>query len=223
MNQPDIRVAEQLWVRAHEAIKRGNLPQAVRDLAKSFEILRALQDPRMRQVHAKWVATHKAYLEEKEAGGRQPQASVDYRTLQAQAETAANSGQLGEAIRIYEQVVEGQPENELALERIAELKQAQHRAVELGASAPAEVITEQPAPVAEQPAIVAQEPAADAEQPVVLEQEPAVAQEPAAVVEQPVVLAEEPAPAAATDGVDQQVAFLESLLGRVQERRRPAS
>lgn len=58
----EIQMAEQLWVRAHELIKTGNLAQSVRDLAKCYELLKAAQDPRLPQVHRRWIEVHQLYL-----------------------------------------------------------------------------------------------------------------------------------------------------------------
>ena len=93
MNAPNAKIAEQLWLRAHESIRRGELASAVRDLAKAFEILKALQDPRLAQVHARWVDVHKMYKEEAGGGAttRTAQKAEAPRTLQAQAEAAALS------------------------------------------------------------------------------------------------------------------------------------
>ncbi len=210
MNQPNAKIAEQLWLRAHDHIRRGNLAQAVRDLAKSFEILKALGDPRIRQVHEKWIAVHKLYKEEQQSGGpTRSVAQADAKTLQAQAEEAANRGDLTRAITLYQRVLGGAPDNELARERLAELKRADERARELQAQ------RAQPAPVA-QPAPAAQPVTptpAYAEQPA-----PAAAAAPEVVHTQPMTAPVRSASSTADNAG--QVAYLETLLARIQERRR---
>jgi hypothetical protein len=217
----DAKTAEQLWLKAHEEVKKGNLAQAVRDLAKCYEMLKALKDPRLAQVHGRWVEVHKLYQARKakaaqQAGGQQaaaqqaaaqqaaaqraaeearrqaeaearrkaeeearlraqaeeearraaeeearrqaeaaaaaaaaaaaPQAVVaeprfspeEASTLEQEAEAAANAGDLGKAVGLYERVVAGQPGNELAAERLAELRAAASRA-EGYATAPPQV------------------------------------------------------------------------------------
>lgn len=188
--------AEQLWLRAHEWIRRGNLAQGVRDLAKSFEILKTLKDPRVRQVHAKWVEVHKLYTEEQKAGAARPvEREQPIATLQAEAEAAANTGKLDVAIALYGKLVAGQPQNELARERLLELQQAKRRADELSGATPANAPHQsgwqpQSAPAHSAPVVVAR------------------AAEPAPVVAQA---------AAPKD----PVAFLESLLLRVEQNKRP--
>lgn len=58
----DVQTAEQLWVKAHELVKAGQLAHAVRDLARCYEILKAAQDPRLSQVHRRWIEVHQVYL-----------------------------------------------------------------------------------------------------------------------------------------------------------------
>lgn len=197
MTQPNGKIAEQLWLRAHEHIRRGNLAQAVRDLAKSFEILKALSDPRLRQVHEKWVSVHKLYKEEKAQGGGHAGAA-DAKTLQAQAETAANNGDLPRAITLYQRILGNQPQNELARERLNELKLAQERERQLA----------QKAAVARKPAVVL--PAQPSPQSVIEQNFGA----PAAVA-QSVPVAATPRP----EGGD-KVMYLESLLERIASRKR---
>jgi len=253
MNQPDAKVAEKLWMRAHEAVRRGELARAVKDLAKAFEILKALKDPRLAQVHARWVDVHKMYKEEAAKGGaRKAEAESKLKTIQAEAEAAANAGDLDKAIALYEQAVQQSPENELAKERLEELRQAKTRATNLShppqAAAPAAAapvveqaapVVEQAAPVVEQAAPVVEQAAPVVEQaaPVVeqaapvVEQAAPVVEQAAPVVEQaaPVVeqAASEPSLASAAAGhapgsVEGKVAFLEALSARVQQRRKSA-
>jgi colicin import membrane protein len=192
----DAKAAEQLWIRAHERIKHGELAQAVRDLSKAYEILKGLRDPRIGQVHRRWVEVHKLYQERKAAGQAGPAAGAqaaaakakaeaeakaraeaeaqaraaaearksaesksqevavaeaNYRKAEAeraraesapmsieqQAETAANEGDLQKAIALYRQVVSAQPNNELAQERVRELEAAAQKADELSRPQPA--------------------------------------------------------------------------------------
>lgn len=165
MNAPNAKVAEQLWLRAHESIRRGELANAVRDLAKAFEILKALQDPRLAQVHARWVDVHRMYKEESARGGaRAAEKPEAPKTLQAQAEAAANEGDIQRAIALYEKIVAESPANELAKERLSELRQAKERAEALSrppqpaapvASAPVATAPAATAPAAAAPAATA--------------------------------------------------------------------
>ncbi len=215
----DAKQAEQLWLTAHENVKQGNLAQAVRDLSTCYEMLKALKDPRLPQVHRRWVEVHKLYQERKARAkaaaaaqaAPQPGASVtvparavaaqpiaaqpiaaqpiaaqpiaaqpiaaqpiaaqpavaqpavaqpavaqpiaaqpvvaaastepvrveprfsqaEARTLGEEAEAAANAGDLERAIALYARVVEQHPSNELAKERMAELKAASARKSEM--------------------------------------------------------------------------------------------
>jgi hypothetical protein len=182
--------AEQLWLRAHEWIRRGNLAQGVRDLAKSFEILKALKDPRVRQVHAKWVEVHKLYTEEQKAGAVRPvEREQPVATLQAEAEAAANAGKLDVAIALYGKIVAAQAQNELARERLVELQQAKQRADEMSGAAK---------PVVQHAAGWHQQPTTSSMQAPVAAQQPVVAKA------QPL----------------DPVAYLESLLVRVEQNKR---
>lgn len=260
----DAKQAEQLWLKAHEHVKQGNLGQAVRDLSSCYEMLKALKDPRLAQVHRRWVDVHKLYQERKArakaaqaaqgaaqpvqpavtqqpaqqvapqrtpqpaqpvapqstpqstpqvAPQRAPQPSpqqasapvapvvpaaakadepvrveprfsqAEARTLGEQAEAAANAGNLDQAIALYTRVVDGHPTNELAKERIAELKAAAARKVEMSGAErrPAHFASTLPAGQ---------------------------------------VMVGAAASGPKTAGVVDDVAFLEQLLAQVQERRR---
>lgn len=188
----DARMAEQLWVKAHELVKAGQLAQAVRDLAKCYELLKAAGDPRLPQVHRRWIEVYKLYQERQKhaqaaqqaapqatsaarpaaknapatqaapahsapaasgppSGGQalhaapsaQPAAAFQsapsarpeaepsaqgLRNLGEEAETAANQGNLPKAIALYEQILRLFPQNELAKERLAELRAAHAKA-----------------------------------------------------------------------------------------------
>lgn len=125
--------AEQLWSRAHEQVKRGDFASAVRDLAQCFQMLQAAKDPRVYEVHKRWTEVHQMYLED---GQRQSQPPAEKApSVEAEAEAAANAGDLDRAIALYGEA--GQ--TELVKERVAELNQAKKRAAELsGKPAPAE-------------------------------------------------------------------------------------
>src|SRR5687767_14757807 len=97
----DVATAEQLWARAHEHVKRGDFAQAVRDLAACFQILQTHNDPRVYEVHRRWTEVHQMYLED---GAReQPaQKAAANPSVEAEAEAAANAGDLDRAIALYE-------------------------------------------------------------------------------------------------------------------------
>ncbi len=125
--------AEALWLRAHESVRRGDFAAAVRDLAACFKLLQALRDPRLAEVHRRWGEVHKMALEEQAQGRAQAAApSQKAPTLEAEAEAAANAGNLEEAIALYEKALALRPDNELVAERLQELKNARPRAQELG-------------------------------------------------------------------------------------------
>jgi hypothetical protein len=128
----DVATAEQLWGRAHEHVKRGDFAQAVRDLAQCFQILQAHNDPRVYEVHRRWTEVHQMYLED---GAREQPAAraaaVEKTSVEAEAEAAANAGDLDRAIALYEEARRRQPQNELVKERVEELYQARARAQEL--------------------------------------------------------------------------------------------
>ena len=50
--------AEQLWIRAHEALHRRDFVAATRDLAACFALLQAAGDPRLPEVHKRWTEVH---------------------------------------------------------------------------------------------------------------------------------------------------------------------
>lgn len=135
-----VGIAEQLWGRAHDEVKRGNFAQAVRDLAQCFQILQGNNDPRLYEVHRRWTEVHQMYLED---GAREQQKpAADTVTWQAQAEAAANAGDLAQAIALYERVRAQNAGNELVAERLSELYGAQQRAAQLRAPAAAVAATE---------------------------------------------------------------------------------
>lgn len=279
----DAKRAEQLWLTAHEHVKQGNLAQAVRDLASCYEMLKALKDPRLAQVHRRWVEVHKLYQERKarakaasqsqaipvqapasqsqavpvqarapasqsqavpvqtpgQAPGQAPASSSPFgqmartqvppvepaptrpasastpdlpvvasnepvrveprfsqteaRTLQEEAEAAANAGHLEQAIALYTRLIEQAPGNELARERLAELKAAAARKDEMSGphARPAHVAQTLPTP-----SVVASAPGA-AER-----------------------VAPGVSPRSFPPGSDGDVAFLQALLQQVQERAR---
>jgi len=125
----DVATAEMLWQRAHEHMRRSDFANAVRDLAQCFQILQALGDPRVYEVHKRWTEVHALYLED---GQRQPEPQQEKApSLQAEAESAANAGDLERAVGLYEQISAQTPANELVKERLSELRAAQRRAAEL--------------------------------------------------------------------------------------------
>jgi tetratricopeptide (TPR) repeat protein len=132
----DAKTAEGLWARAHDHVKRGDFANAVRDLAQCFQILQALQDPRVYEVHKRWTEVHRMYMED---GQKKPEPVVNKApSIEAEAETAANAGDLDKAIELYRQAIQQNPENELIAERLLELTQAKARADDLvHAKAPA--------------------------------------------------------------------------------------
>jgi hypothetical protein len=125
----DVQTAEQLWARAHEHVRRGDFAPAVRDLSTCFQILQALGDPRVYEVHKRWTEVHQLYLED----GARPESSSPAAapSLEAEAEAAANDGDLDRAIELYTRAAAQSPQNELVRERLQELLQARRRADEL--------------------------------------------------------------------------------------------
>ena len=54
--------SEQLWISAHDHIGRGELALAVRELAQCFALLEAANDPRLYEVHKRWIEVHAMYV-----------------------------------------------------------------------------------------------------------------------------------------------------------------
>ena len=123
--------AEHLWVTAHEHVRRGDFAAATRDLAGCFQILQALKDPRVSEVHKRWTEVHKLYVEDGARAVPSTSKAAPAPTLEAEAEAAANAGNLEQAILLYEQALQKQPQNELVAERLTELRAARPRAAEL--------------------------------------------------------------------------------------------
>ena len=120
MTHADISTAEQLWIRAHELVRRGEFAAAVRDLARCYELLAQHNDPRVPEVHRRWIEVHQLYVEDGARGA--PPVVVHAASLEAQAESRANAGDLAGAVALYEQGVAAQPHNELVRERLDELR-----------------------------------------------------------------------------------------------------
>ena len=129
-----VQQAEALWVRAHEHVRRGDFAPAVRDLAACFKLLQTAGDPRLPEVHRRWTEVHKLAVEEAAQGRTAPAtpAVTAAPSLEAEAEAAANAGNLEEAISLYERALHSRPDNELVRERLMELRNARPRAAELG-------------------------------------------------------------------------------------------
>lgn len=160
--------AEALWIRAHEHVRQGDLANAVRDLARCFKLLQQLGDPRLPEVHRRWTEVHKLALEDvahqkQAAAARQP-VVAQQPTLEAEAEAAANTGDLEKAIALLEQALAARPDNELVRERLSELRNARARARELSgavaARGPVETVetveTARPRPATTTPDTVAE-------------------------------------------------------------------
>jgi hypothetical protein len=144
MTTPTTQQAEALWVTAHEHVRRGDFASATRDLAQCFAILQANNDPRLPEVHRRWTEVHQLAVEEAAQGraavAQPAQTAV---SLEAEAEAAANAGNLEEAISLYERALAQRPDNELVAERLTELKNARPRAAALTSTAPVGAIDEE--------------------------------------------------------------------------------
>ena len=127
--------AERLWAQAHEFVRRGDFAAAVRDLARCYALLEEAADPRIADVHRRWTEVHQMYLEDGARPAAPAVAQPDSR--EAEAEDAANRGDLEHAIGLYEQIAAAAPHNELVRERVAELRAAQQRRDELVRPGPA--------------------------------------------------------------------------------------
>jgi tetratricopeptide (TPR) repeat protein len=144
MTTPTTQQAEALWVTAHEHVRRGDFASATRDLAQCFALLQANNDPRLPEVHRRWTEVHQLAVEEAAQGkavAAQPAQAAP--SLEAEAEAAANAGNLEEAIGLYERALAQRPDNELVAERLIELKNARPRAAALTSSAPVGAIDEE--------------------------------------------------------------------------------
>jgi hypothetical protein len=128
--------AERLWVTAHEHVRRGDFAAATRDLAQCYQILQSLRDPRIAEVHRRWTEVHKLYLEDGSRPSAAPREVAQATpSLEAEAEAAANAGNLEQAITLYERALQQKPKNELVAERLSELRAARPRAAELAPKA----------------------------------------------------------------------------------------
>ena len=127
--------AEQLWVTAHEHVRRGDFASATRDLAACFAILQEHNDPRLAEVHRRWTEVHQLAVEEAAQGKSAPAAATQQApNLEAEAEAAVNAGDLDGAIALYERALAQRPDNELIAERLIELRNARPRVAELTSS-----------------------------------------------------------------------------------------
>ena len=146
MTTPTTQQAEQLWVSAHEHVRKGDFASATRDLAACFQILQEHNDPRLPEVHRRWTEVHQLAVEEAAQGKIAPVVVAAHSpSLEAEAEAAANAGDLEGAIGLYEQALAARPDNELVAERLTELKNARPRAAELTSTAP--VVAAEIAPI----------------------------------------------------------------------------
>lgn len=127
---------EELWQRAHELVRRGDFANAVRDLSLCYQTLQERQDPRLYEVHKRWTEVHQMYLEDGARISEPPAAAAP--SVEAEAESAANAGNLEKAIELYERAARENPSNELVRERLGELRAARARAAELTSPASAQ-------------------------------------------------------------------------------------
>jgi tetratricopeptide (TPR) repeat protein len=236
----DATLAEQLWLKAHAEVKTGNLAQSVRDLAKCYELLKVLKDPRLAQVHRRWVEVHKLYQQRK----ARAQAAHHAQLAQAQAAQAqAAQAQAVQAQAVLAQVAQAEAPAQVAAQPVQ--AQAAPGQVSWAQAAPAQ----QPQPSASDEPVRVEPRVSQAEPRTLGEQAEAAAN--AGNLEQAVaiykrLLAASPSndfarerlwqltaarsradamggPAADSSGLAQDdVAFLEGLLQKVQERRRVA-
>lgn len=214
MSEALVKQAESLWFKAHESIRAGNLPQAARELAESFEILKELQDPRLRQVHEKWVDVYRILESDtKSISAPQQQATQEFSTLQAQAEEAANRGDLTDAIRIYQAIVTQDDTNELALERFHELNAALVKARDYNDNVASEGSLHTAARQPSEPEHVQP----DAANQIGRQDDPSLTSTPHAPEEEP------PKSAQTYRLEDEKIAFLEDLLQQIRQRKRAVS
>jgi hypothetical protein len=192
--------ADEHWILANEAASIGQLYLACHYLSQAFGQYAMAGDARIAQVHARWTELHRDLVAQ---GGVPdlPNAAPAESNLHEEAEAAVNSGDLPRGIALYERIVAASPENELANERLVELKAANARANELAPPTPAPT----PAPQAVAPA-------------------PAPAPEPTAdIIELDTEMDFSAEPISATPtggGAAAKVAKLEMLLQRIASRRK---
>ncbi|HEY4222364.1 MAG TPA: hypothetical protein VGO62_13510 [Myxococcota bacterium] len=141
--------AESLWARAHEHVRRGDFASAVRDLAACYQVLQAANDPRVYEVHRRWTEVHKMYLEDGQRQELPPAQKAP--SLEAEAEAAANAGDLDRAIALYQKASAQNPSNELIAERLLELRHAKVRADDLVRGTAPPVAARPAPPVAARP------------------------------------------------------------------------
>jgi tetratricopeptide (TPR) repeat protein len=209
MSDATIQEAESLWFQAQESIRSGDLVQAARELSASFEILKHFQDPRLRQVHAKWIDVYQILQADTQSiQARSPEkTTARFQTEQAQGEAAANAGDLATALQYYSRVVAQDPDNELARERFQELREASQKAQQYQERNHLEAVPSQPSTSGLSSANQGAEVEAQNEAVTALQ----TADAPAEPVARSVSLH------------DQQIAFLEGLLDQIQSRRKELS
>jgi len=209
MSDATVQEAESLWFQAQESIRSGDLVKAARELAASFEILKHFQDPRLRQVHAKWVDVYQILQADTQSIQTRSEEtpSARFKTEQAKGEAAANAGDLETALQYYSSVIAQDPHNELARERFSELQEATQRAQEYQSSNHLEATPSQPSSPIDASA-----------------NREAGAQTATRTVTTPRETAAQAEPIAQSQSLeDQQIAFLEGLVDQIQSRRKELS
>lgn len=109
-----------LWQRSQEHVRRSQFAAAAADLAEAYSLLEAAEDPSMYAVQVRWLEVYRAGAEE---SARPAVFIEEVRAPEERAEAAANRGDFAEAIALYDEIVLAQPHNELAAERLDELRQ----------------------------------------------------------------------------------------------------
>lgn len=109
-----------LWQRSQEHVRRSQFAAAAADLAEAYALLEAAEDPSMYAVQVRWLEVYRAGAEE---SARPAVFIEEVRAPEERAEAAANRGDFAEAIALYDEIVLAQPHNELAAERLDELRQ----------------------------------------------------------------------------------------------------
>ncbi len=209
MSDATIQEAESLWFQAQESIRSGDLVTAVRELAASFEILKHYQDPRLRQVHAKWIDVYQILQADTQSIQTRSEETptARFQTEQARGEAAANAGDLETALQYYSSVIAQDPHNELARERFRELQKATHRAQEYQSRNLLDAAPGQPSSSIDASANQGAG-AQTATRPIPTPRETAAQAEPIAQIQ---------------SLEDQQIAFLEGLVDQIQSRRKELS
>ena len=125
--------AEHSWVTAHEHVRRRDFAAATREFASCFDILQALHDPRVPEVHRRWTETVQLSREQAAQAVTPSLAPASAMALASDAPVDFNRDDLEQAILVYENALRNRPDNEGVGQRLAALRAARTHGVDQAA------------------------------------------------------------------------------------------